>query len=511
MAKCLEEVRSKGTMIGPLTSEEVTARVGPSWIPMPRFCLETERAVDNGSVFGQNSTVGVPWKLTLGGIDEVASLAAMWLRAVKIDRRVCVRLSTGEVLVGWLHHAWSLEDVTSLVGRLGDMKSAYRQLASFPGHAFAAVVAAWDDEVGAPAFFLSRALLFGETAAVFGFNRVSRFLNMVACRGLHLVVSGYYDDFSQVEAQVLAPSAEAAFKRMFDVLGFDLSTEAHKDLRFSRVFEPLGVQIDLGRSHEGVVRLLPKPSRVQRVVEVCTEALVRDILPIASARSLAGVLRFLREGHFGRTGAVVLKALSDHVHMGVEKGLHPELREGLAWVVAYIPVAPPRVITASAGSVVSIFTDGAVDDERVTVGAVMFRHGSPPEVFGVVVPPEVEALWRSAKDEQVIAQAELVPVFLALLVWRAKLSGQYVIWWLDNDGARQNLINGYSGSTRSARIVDDTILLSSIMNTFSWYARVPTECNVADMASRLDWVKLEAVIPGAVRVEVDEFMWARVR
>ena len=70
-------------MTGPFTSDEITAKVGPTWTPMPRFCVEqgeSERAVDNGSVFAQNSTVGVPWKLTLGGIDEIASLAAVWLR-----------------------------------------------------------------------------------------------------------------------------------------------------------------------------------------------------------------------------------------------------------------------------------------------------------------------------------------------------------------------------------------------------------------------------------------------
>ena len=81
-------------MTGPFTSEEITAKVGPAWIPMPRFCVEqgeSEQAVENCSVFGQNSTVGVPWKLTLGGIDEIASLAAVWLKAVGEDRYITIK------------------------------------------------------------------------------------------------------------------------------------------------------------------------------------------------------------------------------------------------------------------------------------------------------------------------------------------------------------------------------------------------------------------------------------
>ena len=66
----------------------------------------------------------------------------------------------------------------------------------------------------------------------------------------------------------MAESGEAAFKRLFEVLGFDVATEAKKDMRFSRVFEPLGVQVDLGESSQGLVNLMPKPARMQKVVEV---------------------------------------------------------------------------------------------------------------------------------------------------------------------------------------------------------------------------------------------------
>ena len=133
-------------------------------------------------------------------------------------------------------------------------------------------------------------------------------------------------------------------------------------------------------------------------------------------------------GHFGRAGATVLKALSDHVQLGCEKGLQRDLREGLEWALCFLPVSPPRVISSSlSGQSASLFTDGAVDAGRVTVGAVLFLLGSPPEAFGVEVPREVVSRWRTVDEEQVIAQAELLPVLLSLLVWRGKLAGRYAV------------------------------------------------------------------------------------
>ena len=104
----------------------------------------------------------------------------------------------------------------------------------------------------------------------------------------------------------------------------------------------MGSEVDYEESQQGVVKLAPKPGRVSKVVGLCSEALEKDSLPVLSARSLGGVLRFLREGHFGRTGATVLKALSDHVQLGVEKGLQRDLRDGLEWVLCFLPIAPPR-------------------------------------------------------------------------------------------------------------------------------------------------------------------------
>ena len=70
MAKksCLKEVE-ENTMRGPFTEAEVAERLGNLWAPMPRFVIDQgkPRPIDHGSLYGQNATVAVPWRLVLGG------------------------------------------------------------------------------------------------------------------------------------------------------------------------------------------------------------------------------------------------------------------------------------------------------------------------------------------------------------------------------------------------------------------------------------------------------------
>ena len=112
------------------------------------------------------------------------------------------------------------------------------------------------------------------------------------------MVSGYYDDFSQIEAARLAASAEACFKRLFELLGLDLALDDHKGKRFARVFSPLVLTLISLRVVEGMVKVQPKQSRVSKVIEVGCAALGCDLL--SESPSLSGWLQpSLEECGFG--------------------------------------------------------------------------------------------------------------------------------------------------------------------------------------------------------------------
>ena len=120
--------------------------------------------------------------------------------------------------------------------------------------------------------------MFGQTAAVYGFNRVSKLLFVVASRLADLVISLFYDDFSQLEYGRLADSARETVTSIFELTRFELAKEPHKAKPFARVFDPLGVRLDFTRTGEKVFEIQPKPSRLEEVAGLCRQHLKEDRL-----------------------------------------------------------------------------------------------------------------------------------------------------------------------------------------------------------------------------------------
>ena len=86
----LKEVKF-GWLEGPLEVSQVNERVGPSWTPSRRFGVvqgSKVRNIDDLSEFSINQRYGPGEKLDLGGVDEVVSLTAAWMK---------VAVATGEM------------------------------------------------------------------------------------------------------------------------------------------------------------------------------------------------------------------------------------------------------------------------------------------------------------------------------------------------------------------------------------------------------------------------------
>ena len=146
---------------------------------------------------------------------------------------------------------------------------------------------------------------------------------------------------------------------------------------------------------------------------------------------------------------------------------------------------------------VVVLTDGACDPGVTTIGAVLLERGSRPRFFGLRVPEVIANSWRSGDSYQVVGQAEIIPVLIARLTWAEILRGRHVVFFIDNNAARQSLIKGYSPSLPSCRILGEAALEDTRLECFSWYARVPSASNASDPASRLDFDRVRAILPGA--------------
>jgi hypothetical protein len=387
-----------------------------------------------------------------------------------------------------------------LVGRTGDLSHAYKQIAVLPEHRRFAIVAVVEKETGETRYFVSWTLLFGESAAVYAFNRVARALQRVCTSLGDLVLVNYFDDYPQLEVARLAESTRATFKGVFSLLGWELAGDS-KDCDFAKEFVVLGVQVVLADAPSGQIVVANKASRVAEVCSVIKGMIERAGATPAEVSTVVGRVHHLESVHFGRCAAAALRTLR---RFGGGKGgravLNEEELSALAWLAAMLPIARPRVVRAFGTTrPVLVFTDGACEGEGASCGAVLLDGEGVVEFFGLPVPDVTYRGWRQGASSQVIGQAELWPVLLSLTTWADRLAGRRVIFFIDQDAARQALVKAYSPSRPSAGIIAAAIVKVAELEVYPWFARVPTACNVADAASRLDFAQVLRAVPGAVQ------------
>jgi hypothetical protein len=139
--------------------------------------------------------------------------------------------------------------------------------------------------------------------------------------------------------------------------------------------------------------------------------------------------------------------------------LSDRLRWALRWVSNFLTSSVPRRISLNcAPSVLRLYTDGACeplgDSSVVTMGGVLDSDSfARPKAFGWTAPDIVWRRWDHSGSGQVIGQAEIAPVVLALTLWPDFFRHQKVLVFIDNDAARQGLVKGYSPMLASGVLI----------------------------------------------------------
>ena len=67
--------------------------------------------------------------------------------------------------------------------------------------------------------------MFGQTAAVYTFLRFRRALARLLSELLPLTTVEFFDDFTQLEPQATASSAQESFEHLFGCLGWEIAME----------------------------------------------------------------------------------------------------------------------------------------------------------------------------------------------------------------------------------------------------------------------------------------------
>ena len=493
LRKATAEEAQKGECRGPFTKAQMDARHPRGWLPCVRFPVTQKgkvRACDDYSKFGQNGTSESDETVDTEGTDAIAAVARLWASAVDQHGNVRIALSDGTVLEGKLHPSLTRQDVLELLARIIDLARAYKQLARHPDDADLAIFAI-QDENGEWQFFEAIALGFGARDAVLSFNLMARALRHILNVLLWIAATHFYDDFSQVDPRAFAVESCQATEDLFTLLGWSFKSDADQLLPTAPSFCPLGVTMDF--SQAGFVVIGNTAKRVAHIRTEIERILALEVLAPSALASLVGVSQFAESQTCGRTGVMILKEVRTAARDLGPTG-RSRLQKALGVLGDYFKRVRPRTVRLTSYlPPVVILTDAAAEDCGASLGAVMVDPAeSKFEFFGKRISPGLVDHWRRTGQQQVICQAELVAVPVALTTWQSVITNRDVLFFIDNEPAREALVRGSSVSDDSSSYVTYCRLLCAESGAAVWYARVASPSNISDAPSRGSFSELES-------------------
>lgn len=226
-----------GFLEGPFDdAEAVSAYLGrDDWCVVRRFVLVQGaelklRPIDDCLEAQLNHAYTVTSYLKLQDIDYIAGLA------LRIAENLA-GASEGPAVEAWM-------------GKCLDLSKAYKQMGVHPRHRHLAVIF-FHDKNSRPKYYVANSLMFGASAAVYSFNRVSRSLWFLLNKMLMIPCGVFYDDFPMFQPSSLAEDADSAASQLLDLLGWRHAKTGSKALPFQSVFNVLGCRLDLSDLHNG--------------------------------------------------------------------------------------------------------------------------------------------------------------------------------------------------------------------------------------------------------------------
>ena len=460
-----------GFVEGPFHSEEqVTAYFGHDrWSVVRRFVLVQGaemklRPIDDCLEAQINQGFTSSSYLKLQDIDYIAGLALKLASAVARGQQ---RHGSGR---------WQ--------GKCLDLSKAYKQVGVLPEHRHLSVIF-FHDRSGNPKFYVANSLMFGATAAVFAFNRISRSLWFLFNKMLLIPCGVFYDDFPLFSPEELASDADQSASALLDLLGWRHARTGPKGRPFEDRFQVLGCSLDLTGLSRGELTLENKPGRLDRLQEHFQKVKLAGALPLHEAQVLHGLLRYAC-GFFA--GKHLHQVCAEILSLGMAPGKKKlaDLASFCDYACEMLGKCRPRTISAfGERKPLLIFTDGCWEGQTAGLGAVVIDTATgTKQIFMGEVPPPLIARWEQQVGEQLICQIELYTLVVLRWMLQPQLAHRRSIWWVDNEAARFSVIKGMSPSPTMRCLAREFYSFEADSPTFSWVERVPSYSNIADGPSR---------------------------
>ena len=178
------------------------------------------------------------------------------------------------------------------VGRVFDLKSAYRQCYIHEDSLKHSFIGVYDPSDGVVKAFRMLALPFGNIKSVHSFLRISHSLWFIGACLFKIPWTNFFDDFVTIADEIDASSMTESIHCLFRLLGWKFAEGGAKAPPFSNTFCALGVSIDVKNMAAGEVKIDNTENRKKELCETIDLCLETKRLSRHDALKLRGRMQF---------------------------------------------------------------------------------------------------------------------------------------------------------------------------------------------------------------------------
>ena len=478
---------------GPFTPGELNTRFGKgAWRAQRRFGVHQGtdddgtpkiRAIDNSSGNSCNAATRTYETIAPPSFAFVALVARLFLAFFRLFSLTALALCLG----------------------LDDMSRAYRRVpVATP---WLTVFAIWSLRRGRVEYYYLDGHCFGFVSAVLNFNAFPHFVCALSRVFFAVPCDHFFDDYLIVDLALAGLTGQACLALVHVLLGQSVEPKKRKPMRPSNV--GLGVLLDLSRAHSSLcVRASPTPERVLHLLEFIAGCRSSDFLSSAQASSLRGRLGFIFGTSYFRFCYAATQPLLQREYYESSTSFSPPLREMHDFLACVLPDLPPmemRLVPDRTPPLV-VYTDamflehGPAGGYFIRIGWCVFDPITGSSFHSHYVLPSWYYSLFAPHKKTYIMQGEGVGALAPLLSLPALFRGRSVVQFQDNTAALSALVHGYASKPDMCRIVNAFHLAQFLLRARVWFEWVPSDANLADLPSRLEYGEFFRALPGSVWV-----------
>ena len=486
--KTMEELEA-GWLRGPFVSVEEVASALNSETPhlSRRFAIiqnQKIRLIDDYLESNINATYSCEDKLTLMDVDSITSVLRVMEGCLAGEESVVSNIGAKPKPV-WLHEPWQ--------GTTIDLKAAYKQLCVSSSDLWSSTITVFDPQLRQPALFIQTTLPFGASSSVLNFNRASRYLWYLGTKLFKLIWANFFDDYPIIASKHFSKPCLISAQLFFELLGWTIS-KGDKQVNFSESFTALGVVFEVGSLSLCSGFVANSAKRTMDMVTLLQSVLSENRLSKKASEVLRGKLQFLESNTFGKVGKAMYTALFRTDRR--QSPLDVTDIENINNLILWLQTAKPRKLSPVPHTLpVLIFSDGACEPSDgkfplTTCGGLLVNNNIPEDfsrriIYGLKLPNVVLKKWLTEDKSQLVTEAELTAVFIALYNWAPMFPCHRVFVFIDSEPALFSMIRGASQVYTCSEIVKLCHDIIEKYQLFVWFVRIPSKSNPADGPSRL--------------------------